>query len=107
MKFGGRKSGSSGVSGMRRSNSLDMLAPPMKTDMGQRTTSYNILSNIASLMASVSVPGHEHPFGIQSHHNRQNDLAAAGYVAGEQKPTQLEFYIKRKNPPVTGEGGGR
>ena len=100
--FGGRKEGGEGD--MRRSCSLDMLAPPVHSGMGPRNSSYNMLSNIASLMMSVSVPGHELPFAIQAQHNRQVD----GYV-GEQgtKPGQLEFYMKRKNPPAPGEGGGR
>lgn len=92
--------------GMRRSSSLDVLAPPLPNGMGERRTSYNMLHNIASLVMSVSVPGHERPFAIQAQHDRQLD----GYV-GDPKPSQLEFYIKRKNPPPPGErgreGGGR
>ena len=94
MGFGGRKGG-----GLRRSSSLDMLAPPVRSGMGERTTSHNMLSNVASLMMSVSVPGHEQPFAIQTHHSRQAEGSG-----GEQKPGQLEFYIKRKNlPPAPGE----
>ena len=83
---------------MRRSNSLDMLAPPTQSGMGHRNASYDTLSSVASLMLTLSVPGHEHPFAIQAHHNRQLE----GYV-GDQKPVQMEFYIKRKNTPSPGE----
>ena len=78
MGFGGRKLGGGG-GGMRRSSSLDMLAPPISTGMGQRNSSYTMLSNVASLMMSVSVPGHEHPYGIQAHQNRTGE---GGYVTG-------------------------
>ena len=40
---------------MRRSSSLDMLAVPMSSGMGGRTASYNMLSNIATIVMSVSV----------------------------------------------------
>ena len=112
MGFGGRKLGGGG-GGMRRSSSLDMLAPPISTGMGQRNSSYTMLSNVASLMMSVSVPGHEHPYGIQAHQNRTGE---GGYVtgggAGEVKGGGggevkggggVLFYIKRKNPPAPGE----
>ena len=95
MGFGGRKE----KGGMRKSSSLDVLSPqPLQSGMGQRNASYSMLSNVASLMMSVSVPGHEHPFAIQASHDRQTE----GYV-GEQKPSKMEFYIKRKNPPPPGE----
>ena len=97
MGFGGRRE----KGGMRRSSSLDILSPPpLHGGMGQRNASYSMLSNVATLMMSVSVPGHEHPFAIQAYHNRQSE----GYV-GEQKPSKMEFYIKRKNPPQPGERG--
>ena len=92
--LGGRKKG-----GMRRSSSLDMLAVPMSSGMGGRTASYNMLSNIATIVMSVSVPGQEHPFAMQAQHNRHVE----GYV-GDQKPAQMEFYIKRKTPMAPGKG---
>ena len=94
--LGGRKK----KAGMRRSSSLDMLAVPMSSGMGGRTASYNMLSNIATIVMSVSVPGHEHPFAIQAQHNRQVE----GYV-GDQKPAQMEFYLKRKTPMAPGKEG--
>ena len=98
---GGRKLG--GGEHMKRSSSLDMLAPPMSSGMGHRNSSYSMLSNIASLMMStVSIPGHEHPYAIQAHQNRQAE--GGGYAVGETKPPgAVEFYIKRKNPPPPGE----
>lgn len=42
--------------------------------------------------------GHECPFAIQVHHNRQQmDLA------GESRPTQIQFIIKRRSPIPSGK----
>ena len=97
----GRKVG--GGEHMRRSNSLDMLAPPVTGGMGHRRSSYTMLSNFASLvMSTISISGYEHPYSIQAHQNRQTE--AGGYAVGESKPPGgVEFYIKRKNPPPPGK----
>ena len=58
-----------------------------------------VAEGVASLMMSLSLPGHEHPFAVQAAHNRHLE----GYI-GEQKPLQLEFFIKRK--PVAQQGDG-
>ena len=53
---------------------------------------------ITPLCYPPSSPGHECPFAIQVHHNRQQmDLA------GESRPTQIQFVIKRRSPMPSGK----
>ena len=102
MGFGGGRKVGEGQH-MRRSSSLDMLAPPITSGMSHRRSSYTMLSNFASLvMSTISISGHEHPYAIQAHQNRQTE-GGGGYGMGEGKPGGVEFYIKRKNPPPPGE----
>ena len=53
---------------------------------------------VTSLMLGLSMPGHEHPFAVQAVHNRYLE----NYL-GDQKPMQLEFYIKKKPQAQQGE----
>ena len=54
---------------------------------------------VTSMMMGLSLPGHEHPFAVQAAHNRHLE----NYL-GDQKPMQLEFYIKKKPQAHQGKG---